>query len=69
VALYARRVGDYLGELVLHVLVALPLPVLLFFAARRMRTAAGRGLLLGLAGVLFPALFIASYSFFCATCE
>ena len=61
--------GDYLGELVLHVLVALPLPVLLFFAARRMHTTAGRGLLFGIAGMSFPVLFIASYSFFCATCE
>ncbi len=56
-------------ETLLHVLVALPVPVLLFLAARRMRTPAGRGLMFGAAAILFPVLFFASYVVFCASCS
>jgi hypothetical protein len=49
--------------------VALPVPVLLFLAARRMRTPAGRGLMFGTAAILFPVLFFASYAVFCTSCS
>ena len=55
-------------ETLLHVLAALPAPVLLFLAARRMRTPAGRGLMFGTAAILFPVLFFASYAVFCTSC-
>ena len=55
-------------ETLLHVLVALPVPVLLFLAARRMRTPAGRGLMFGTAAILIPVLFFASYAVFCTSC-
>jgi hypothetical protein len=56
-------------ETLLHLAVAAPAPVLLFFGARRMRTPIGRGLLFGIAGILFPVLFFASYAVFCASCD
>ena len=56
-------------ETLLHVLVALPVPVLLFLAARRMRTPAARGLMFGTAAILFPVLFFASYAVFCTSCS
>jgi hypothetical protein len=56
-------------ETLLHVLVALPVPVLLFLAGRRKRTPAGRGLMLGTAAILFPVLFFASYAVFCTSCS
>jgi hypothetical protein len=55
-------------ETLLHVLAALPVPVLLFLAGRRMRTPAGRGLMFGTAAILFPVLFFASYAVFCTSC-
>jgi CHASE2 domain-containing sensor protein len=51
-------------ETLLHVLVALPVPVLLFLAARRMRTPAGRGLIFGTAAIVFPVLFFTCYAVF-----
>jgi hypothetical protein len=56
-------------ETLLHVLVALPVPVLLFLAARHLRTPTGRGLMFGTAAILFPVLFFASYAVFCASCS
>ena len=56
-------------ETLLHVLVALPVPVLMFLAARRMRTPAGRGLMFGTAATLFPVLFFVSYAVFCTSCS
>jgi len=58
-----------LSETLLHLLVALPVPVLLFLAARRRRTPAGRGLLFGMAAISFPVLFFASYAVFCMSCD
>jgi hypothetical protein len=55
-------------ETLLHVLVALPVPALLFLAARRMRIPVGRGLMFGTAAILFPVLFFASYAVFCTSC-
>jgi hypothetical protein len=55
-------------ETLLHGLVAQPVPVLLFVAARRMRTSAERGLMFGTAAILFPVLFFASYAVFCTSC-
>ena len=55
-------------ETLLHILAALPIPVLLFLVARRLRTPAGRGLMFGTAAILFPVLFFASYAVFCTSC-
>ncbi len=56
-------------ETLLHILVALPVPVLLFVVARRMRTPTGRGLMIGTAAILFPVLFFGSYAVFCTSCS
>jgi len=52
-----------------HLLVALPVPVMLFLAARRMRSPAGRGLMFGMAAILYPVLFFGSYVVFCTSCS
>ena len=56
-------------ETLLHVLVALPVPVLLFLVGRRLSSSAGRGLVFGTAAILFPVLFFASYAVLCTSCS
>ena len=59
----------FFREAALHLLVALAVPVLLVFAARRASTPGIQMALLAIAVIIFVVVFFASYSVFCAGCQ